>query len=153
MRSKRCPPAEAVPNDSHTIRINVSFCAAQDTIEQKTYIRHTIRDPCIHARAQLLGSLTLSAFQFRRDHLRVIESRDNIPVAAQVIAQICSRAPVPTAVMRVKDKRMLSFRDSGYQISQGNTRFRVASSASIVRTPDRKASSREWIVIDLLTLL
>jgi hypothetical protein len=77
-------------------------------IEEKAYIRQTVRHPGFHSRSLLLVGLTFPPSQFRRYDFRVIECGDDVPMAAQVGTKKRRLSPSTSAAMRKEDQRVAS---------------------------------------------
>ena len=75
-------------------------------IEEKAYVRHTVRNPGFLSRGLLLVGLAFLARQFRGYDLGVIECCDDISVAAHMSTKKRGRPPAPAAGMREHDQRV-----------------------------------------------
>ena len=69
-------PWRLLSHDFYLTAIKVKFLAedrgTKQVIEEKAYIRHTVRNPSLHSRSLLLGGLTVPRCEFRCHDLRVI---------------------------------------------------------------------------------
>ena len=81
------------------VGLRVPRRAIEQLIEKKTYVGHTVCDPRLHSRRLLLGGLARPPRQLACYHLRVIQCRDDVPVAAEVSAQKRGRPSVPATGM------------------------------------------------------
>jgi hypothetical protein len=88
-----------VSNDSNPGGIEGGFrlprIAVEEPIEKHMYVRHAVRNPGVDSSSSLRGGLNRPRRQLLRDHLRVIQRRDHVPVTAQVGAQKRGRPSVP----------------------------------------------------------
>jgi hypothetical protein len=90
-RGKRCPPAEAVPHDSY--RRGCELRLGQDILEKKANVRNAARNGSFGSGGPLLRSFTVSTSELRCDEFGVIQSRDNVAMAGEVIRQECVASP------------------------------------------------------------
>ncbi len=107
---ERRPTSEAVSHDSNPSGIHLNLRTARRTMEQmieeKTYIRHTVRDPSLGSGSLLFLGLIVPGCQIRADDLGMVQGRDNIPVAAQVRAERRGTPPILPTRMRENDQRV-----------------------------------------------
>src|SRR5258708_19228664 len=75
-------------------------------VEEKAYIRHTVRNDSSQSRRLLLVGLTIPARQLHCYHLGVIQCRDDISVTAQVSTKKRGCPPVPATSVREDDQRV-----------------------------------------------
>src|SRR5437867_12397477 len=108
-RGKRCPAAEAVPHDSY--RRGFELRLGQDILEKKANVRNAARNGSVGQRGPLCRSFTVSMSELGCDEFGVIQSRDDVAMAGQVIRQECVASPTAAAArMREKDDRANSNR-------------------------------------------
>src|SRR5439155_17498284 len=103
-RGKRCPAAEAVPHDSY--RGGFELRLGQDILEKKANVRNAVRNGSFGQRGPLFRSFTVSMSELGCDEFGVIQSRDDVAMAGQVIRKECVPSPAAAAArMRQKDDR------------------------------------------------
>jgi hypothetical protein len=103
-RGKRCPAAEAVTYDSNKCWFELRL--GQDILEKKANVRNAARDGRFGSRGSLFRSFIVSTPEFGCDEFGVIQSRDDITMAGQVIRQECVASPTAAAArMGEKDDR------------------------------------------------
>jgi hypothetical protein len=90
-----------VPDDRDAVRIQIDppggRRAAEQVVEQETRIRYPLRAPHVRARPPLLGGLALARCQLRSHGLGVVHRGHDVPVAAQVGAQVGRVGPLAAA--------------------------------------------------------
>jgi hypothetical protein len=102
-----------VADESDLVRIDFSITSVplsgmEDLIDEKTRVGHAALDYCLPAEVLLLVGFVLGSRQLRGDHFRVVQSGDDIPMAAQVSAEESGGASVSPAVVRKNDERVSS---------------------------------------------
>jgi hypothetical protein len=98
---KRGPAAEAVADDPDWRRFEPHV--GQDILEQKAHVWHAARNDRLSSRRPLFWTFALSKAELGYDELGVIQSRDDVAMAGQVIRQ--ERVGAPTAAAaRVREK-------------------------------------------------
>ena len=108
-RGKRRPAAEAVPHDSY--RRGFELRLGQDILEKKANVRNAARNGSFGQRGPLFRSFTVSMSELGCDEFGVIQSRDDVAMAGQVIRQECVASPTAAAArMREKGDRANSNR-------------------------------------------
>jgi hypothetical protein len=88
--------------------IRVPRSGMEHLIDEETRVGHAALDYRLPAAVLLLVGFVLGARQLRGDYFRVVQSSDDISVAAQVSAEESRGASVSPAVMREYDERVSS---------------------------------------------
>jgi len=88
-------PADADESDLVIIDFTLSVprSGMEHLIDEETRVGHTALDYCLPAEVLLLLGFVLGSRQLRGDHFRVVQSSDDIPVAAQVRMKKRGRPP------------------------------------------------------------
>jgi hypothetical protein len=101
---ERRPAAEAVAHDSYRRRFDLRF--AEDIVEKKSNVRNAARDGGFGSRGPLFRSFAVLMCELGCDEFGVIQSRDDVAMAGQVIRKECVPSPAAaTACMRENDDR------------------------------------------------
>src|SRR2546425_4568188 len=148
-RGERCPAAEAVAHDAHWRRLESRF--GQDIVEKKANIRNAARDGSFGSRGPLFRSFTFPTLELGCDEFGVIQSRDDVAMAGQVIRQKCVASRTASATrMREKDDRANSdrFRWTPHVAREAA----VADSVERLHTPlgDSESARDKWVVHQLV---
>jgi hypothetical protein len=148
-RGERCPAAEAVAHDAHGRRLEPRF--GQDIVEKKANIRNAARDGSFGSRGPLFRSFTFPTLELGCDEFGVIQSRDDVAMAGQVIRQKCEPSRTASATrMREKDDRANSdrFRWTPHVAREAA----VAASVERLHTPlgDSESAPDKWVVHQLV---
>src|SRR5439155_4320647 len=148
-RGKRCPAAEAVPHDSY--RRGFELRLGQDILEKKANVRNAARNGSFGQRGPLFRSFTVSMSELGCDEFGVIQSRDDVAMAGQVIRQKCVASRTASAArMRDKDDRANS--DRFRWTPHVARKAAVADSVERLHTPlgDNESARDKWVVHQLV---
>ena len=94
-RGERCPAAEAVPDDSYRGEFDLRF--VQKIVEKKSNVRNAARGDGFGSRSPLFRGFVVSRCEFGRDEFGVVQSRNDVAMAGQVIRQECVPSPAAAA--------------------------------------------------------
>jgi hypothetical protein len=147
-RGERCPAAEAVAHDSYWRGFELRF--GQEIVEKKSNVRNAARDGGFGSRGPLFRSFTFPTRELGCDEFGMIQSRDDVAMAGQVIRQeyVTSQA---AAAARVREKDDGAHSDRFRWTPHGAREAAVADGVERLHTPlgDCESAWDKWVVHEL----